>query len=47
MKTLKLNSEKLQLKKVKISTLTKEEMTKVQGGAMATKLNPPCTRGCE
>ncbi len=34
MKTVKLNSAKLQLKKVKIASLTKEEMTKVQGGGL-------------
>ncbi len=39
MKKINLDAAKLQLKKVKISSLTKEEMTKVQGGALQLTSN--------
>ncbi len=36
MKRIKLNSAKLQLKKEKVSSLTNEEMSKIQGGGIVT-----------
>ncbi len=45
MKKIKLDSAKLQLKKAKISSLTKKEMIKVQGGMRETMDNwtrPTC-----
>ncbi len=46
MKKINLDSAKLQLKKAKISNLTKEEMVKVQGG-MGFNTNTCGTSKCQ